>query len=298
SIFANNRETGTKGCLATTTIEDRDIMSNFIRTHKPTHLIVNSSTSTPTPTPPTPIVPPISTLPTDEVTHSRRPNTIDKIDCFCLFIAYDEGVRALFEYIYNNFPNESLDEDRTFFTYLNVLSPNNTPLYKNSSRIDKTLSLALGGKVRIIVFEIRSEFIVPSFSSRIDLSPTAINDLDNVDSIQLSTEQEETLKNYYEQELNNLQRNIIERIGTEVLDRNLEFRYYILSSNVYYFLADNNKVGWSFLIDKFYLLMKDKFNFYKIDYNITNNSESSPTPTEPDPEPVDEGEEESVDEGE
>lgn len=40
SAFKNNSQTGTAGCLATPTIEEREIMSNFIRTYKPTHLIV------------------------------------------------------------------------------------------------------------------------------------------------------------------------------------------------------------------------------------------------------------------
>ena len=40
SAFKNNSQSGTAGCLGTATIEERDIMSNFIRTYKPTHLIV------------------------------------------------------------------------------------------------------------------------------------------------------------------------------------------------------------------------------------------------------------------
>lgn len=40
SALKNNAQTGTAGCLATPTIEEREIMSNFIRTYKPTHLIV------------------------------------------------------------------------------------------------------------------------------------------------------------------------------------------------------------------------------------------------------------------
>ncbi|MBD2181264.1 SH3 domain-containing protein [Planktothrix sp. FACHB-1355] len=40
SAFKNNSQTGTSGCLATPTIEEREVMSNFIRTYKPTHLII------------------------------------------------------------------------------------------------------------------------------------------------------------------------------------------------------------------------------------------------------------------
>ncbi|KYC35273.1 peptide-binding protein [Scytonema hofmannii PCC 7110] len=40
SALAQNANTGTAGCFATPTVKERDIMTNFIRTHKPTHLIV------------------------------------------------------------------------------------------------------------------------------------------------------------------------------------------------------------------------------------------------------------------
>ncbi|EDZ92079.1 MULTISPECIES: SH3 domain-containing protein [Limnospira] len=40
SVFKDNEETGTAGCLATPTIEERDLMTDFIRTHAPTHLII------------------------------------------------------------------------------------------------------------------------------------------------------------------------------------------------------------------------------------------------------------------
>ncbi|MFB2938637.1 SH3 domain-containing protein [Aerosakkonemataceae cyanobacterium BLCC-F154] len=40
STFKNNSQTGTAGCLGTPTIEEREIVTNFIRTYKPTHLIV------------------------------------------------------------------------------------------------------------------------------------------------------------------------------------------------------------------------------------------------------------------
>jgi hypothetical protein len=40
SAFANTDQTGTAGCLATPTVAERDIITNFIRTHAPTHLIV------------------------------------------------------------------------------------------------------------------------------------------------------------------------------------------------------------------------------------------------------------------
>lgn len=40
SAFANTDQTGTAGCLATPTVEERDIMTDFIVTHAPTHLIV------------------------------------------------------------------------------------------------------------------------------------------------------------------------------------------------------------------------------------------------------------------
>lgn len=40
SAFKNNSQAGTAGCLGTPTIKERDIVTNFIRTYKPTHLIV------------------------------------------------------------------------------------------------------------------------------------------------------------------------------------------------------------------------------------------------------------------
>lgn len=40
SAFKNTRQAGTAGCLATPTVEERDIMTNFIRTHKPTRITV------------------------------------------------------------------------------------------------------------------------------------------------------------------------------------------------------------------------------------------------------------------
>ncbi|HEY9849761.1 MAG TPA: SH3 domain-containing protein [Leptolyngbyaceae cyanobacterium] len=43
SALKNNSQTGTAGCLATPTIEEREIMTNFIRTYKPTHLIVQKA---------------------------------------------------------------------------------------------------------------------------------------------------------------------------------------------------------------------------------------------------------------
>ncbi|MFB2877646.1 SH3 domain-containing protein [Floridanema aerugineum] len=42
STFKNNSQTGTAGCLATPTIKEREIVSNFIRTYKPTHLIIQN----------------------------------------------------------------------------------------------------------------------------------------------------------------------------------------------------------------------------------------------------------------
>ncbi len=42
STFSNNSQTGTAGCLATPTIEERDAMTHFIETYKPTHLVVQS----------------------------------------------------------------------------------------------------------------------------------------------------------------------------------------------------------------------------------------------------------------
>jgi hypothetical protein len=40
SAKLENANTGTAGCFATPTIEERDTMTNFIRTYKPTHFIV------------------------------------------------------------------------------------------------------------------------------------------------------------------------------------------------------------------------------------------------------------------
>jgi hypothetical protein len=40
SALLQNANSGTAGCFATPTIKERDIMTNFIRTYKPTHLIV------------------------------------------------------------------------------------------------------------------------------------------------------------------------------------------------------------------------------------------------------------------
>lgn len=40
STFSNNSQTGTAGCLATPTVEERDTMTHFIKTYKPTHLVV------------------------------------------------------------------------------------------------------------------------------------------------------------------------------------------------------------------------------------------------------------------
>ena len=40
SAFKNNSQSGTAGCLGTPTIKERDIVTNFIRIYKPTHLIV------------------------------------------------------------------------------------------------------------------------------------------------------------------------------------------------------------------------------------------------------------------
>ncbi|MEB3280632.1 MAG: SH3 domain-containing protein [Lyngbya sp.] len=40
STFANNSQTGTAGCLATPTVAEREIMTNFIVNYKPTYLIV------------------------------------------------------------------------------------------------------------------------------------------------------------------------------------------------------------------------------------------------------------------
>ncbi|AKG21631.1 SH3 domain-containing protein [Calothrix sp. 336/3] len=40
SALLNNNNSGTAGCFATPTIKERDIVTNFIRTQKPTHLIV------------------------------------------------------------------------------------------------------------------------------------------------------------------------------------------------------------------------------------------------------------------
>ncbi len=43
SVFKNNSQTGTSGCFATPTIEEREVMTNFIRTYKPTHLIIQKN---------------------------------------------------------------------------------------------------------------------------------------------------------------------------------------------------------------------------------------------------------------
>ncbi|MGA9378781.1 MAG: SH3 domain-containing protein [Phormidium sp.] len=43
SAFKNNSQTGTAGCLGTPTIKEREIVTNFIRTYKPTHLIVQKN---------------------------------------------------------------------------------------------------------------------------------------------------------------------------------------------------------------------------------------------------------------
>ncbi|BAZ40897.1 SH3 type 3 domain protein [Calothrix sp. NIES-4101] len=40
SALLNNADSGTAGCFATPTTKEKDIMTNFIRTYKPTHLIV------------------------------------------------------------------------------------------------------------------------------------------------------------------------------------------------------------------------------------------------------------------
>lgn len=40
SALSNNANSGTAGCFATPTPGEKDTMSNFIRTHKPSHLIV------------------------------------------------------------------------------------------------------------------------------------------------------------------------------------------------------------------------------------------------------------------
>ena len=40
SVFKNNSQTGTAGCLGTPTIKEREIVTKFIRNYKPTHLIV------------------------------------------------------------------------------------------------------------------------------------------------------------------------------------------------------------------------------------------------------------------
>jgi Bacterial SH3 domain len=40
SAFKGNSNAGTAGCFATPTIAERDIMTKFIKAHKPTHLIV------------------------------------------------------------------------------------------------------------------------------------------------------------------------------------------------------------------------------------------------------------------
>ncbi|MBD3883298.1 SH3 domain-containing protein [Phormidium tenue FACHB-886] len=40
SVFKQNANTGTAGCFATPTLEERNTMTAFIQTHKPTHFIV------------------------------------------------------------------------------------------------------------------------------------------------------------------------------------------------------------------------------------------------------------------
>lgn len=40
SAFKQNSQTGTAGCFATPTVTERDVMTSFIRTYKPTHLII------------------------------------------------------------------------------------------------------------------------------------------------------------------------------------------------------------------------------------------------------------------
>lgn len=40
SAFKQNSNSGTAGCFATPTIQERDIMTNFIRTHKPVHFVI------------------------------------------------------------------------------------------------------------------------------------------------------------------------------------------------------------------------------------------------------------------
>jgi hypothetical protein len=40
SALLNNSNSGTAGCFATPTTKEKDMMTNFIRTYKPTHLIV------------------------------------------------------------------------------------------------------------------------------------------------------------------------------------------------------------------------------------------------------------------
>ncbi|MBD2577005.1 SH3 domain-containing protein [Oscillatoria sp. FACHB-1406] len=42
SAFKNNGQAGTAGCLATPTVAERDLVSNFIRTYRPTQLSVIS----------------------------------------------------------------------------------------------------------------------------------------------------------------------------------------------------------------------------------------------------------------
>lgn len=48
SAFSNSSQTGTSGCLATPTIEEREIMTAFILQYQPTHLIVQKPDETPT----------------------------------------------------------------------------------------------------------------------------------------------------------------------------------------------------------------------------------------------------------
>jgi hypothetical protein len=43
SAFKNNSQAGTAGCLATPTLAERDIMTNFIRTYRPTQITVQKA---------------------------------------------------------------------------------------------------------------------------------------------------------------------------------------------------------------------------------------------------------------
>ncbi len=40
SAFKQNANTGTAGCFATPTVEERDLMTKFIRSYKPTHFVI------------------------------------------------------------------------------------------------------------------------------------------------------------------------------------------------------------------------------------------------------------------